>query len=187
MEFIELSEHRLPISLAGICLSVIRPTSPSITRFEPPPESSISRTWPRSTWSDRALAPRYISHYREHSGDIAVGRAKYSLLLNDEGCILDDLVVYRTGEEEFLVVANAGNRFVAVEAIRERARGYECVVRERFRHGRSCRDPRPNSFDILDNIDGLEADGLAELGYYRCLSATFHGTAVLIGRHRLHG
>ena len=67
MESIERSEHRLPISLAGICLCVIRPTSPSITRFEQLPESSTSRTWLRFTWSDRALVPRLISPSRERS------------------------------------------------------------------------------------------------------------------------
>jgi aminomethyltransferase len=114
--------------------------------------------------------------------NIPLGRAKYSLLLNDEGCILDDVVVYRTGDEEFLVVANAGNRFVAVEAIRERARGYECVVRDDSDTVALVAIQGPNSLDILVNIDGLDVDGLAELGYYRCLAATFRGTAVLIGR-----
>src|SRR5690606_24404725 len=44
---------------------------------------------------------------------IEEGQAKYSLLLSPEGGIIDDLVVYRTGEDRFLVVANASNREVA--------------------------------------------------------------------------
>ena len=38
---------------------------------------------------------------------IAEGQAKYSLLLDEDGGILDDLVVYRTGADRYLVVANA--------------------------------------------------------------------------------
>jgi aminomethyltransferase len=113
---------------------------------------------------------------------IPVGRAKYSLLLNNEGCILDDLVVYRTGDEEFMVVANAGNRFVAAEAIRERARGFECVVRDDSDTVALIAIQGPNSFDVLSDVDGLEVEGLSELGYYRCLPATFRGTPILIGR-----
>src|SRR5690348_16680280 len=37
---------------------------------------------------------------------IEEGQAKYSLLLNEQGGIVDDLVVYRTGLDRFLVVAN---------------------------------------------------------------------------------
>ena len=37
------------------------------------------------------------------------GRAHYSALLNEQGTYLDDLIVSRTGAEEFLVVVNAAN------------------------------------------------------------------------------
>jgi len=39
-----------------------------------------------------------------------VGKAKYSLVLAASGGIVDDVIVYRTGDEHFLVIANAGNR-----------------------------------------------------------------------------
>ena len=42
-------------------------------------------------------------------GSLRVGRAKYTLLCDDGGGVVDDLVVYRPGEEDFLVVANAAN------------------------------------------------------------------------------
>lgn len=38
-----------------------------------------------------------------------VGAAQYSLMLNDEGGIIDDLIVYHTGLE-YLIIANASNR-----------------------------------------------------------------------------
>src|SRR6187551_2407940 len=50
---------------------------------------------------------------------IEEGQAKYSLLLSPEGGILDDLVVYRTGADRYLVVANASNREVAARELRE--------------------------------------------------------------------
>ena len=42
-------------------------------------------------------------------GSLKVGRQRYSLLLDEEGFILDDLMVARIGKTEFLVVVNAGN------------------------------------------------------------------------------
>lgn len=40
---------------------------------------------------------------------LKVGRAQYSMLPNDRGGVVDDVYVYRTGEEEYLVVVNAAN------------------------------------------------------------------------------
>ncbi len=52
---------------------------------------------------------------------IAIGKAKYSLICNVQGNIIDDLIVYRLADEEFLVIANAGNRAAVVEALEQRA------------------------------------------------------------------
>jgi aminomethyltransferase len=41
---------------------------------------------------------------------LEVGKAKYTAAVNEGGTILDDLIVYRIGEEEVLVVCNASNR-----------------------------------------------------------------------------
>ena len=38
------------------------------------------------------------------------GQAQYTLMLNDEGGILDDLIVYRRGADAFLIICNASNR-----------------------------------------------------------------------------
>src|SRR5881227_1565011 len=44
---------------------------------------------------------------------IAHGEAQYTLLTNDQGGILDDLIVYRIGDHSYLLVVNAANRAVA--------------------------------------------------------------------------
>jgi aminomethyltransferase len=42
--------------------------------------------------------------------DLPVGKARYSMLLQEDGGILDDLITYRTGDEAFFMVVNAANR-----------------------------------------------------------------------------
>ncbi len=51
----------------------------------------------------RALLPNDVAR-------LAVGQALYSCMLNEQGGILDDLVVYRLGPESYRVVANAATR-----------------------------------------------------------------------------
>ena len=41
---------------------------------------------------------------------VEAGRAQYALLCREDGGIIDDLVIYRRGEEDFIVVVNASNR-----------------------------------------------------------------------------
>ena len=38
---------------------------------------------------------------------LGLGEAQYSLMLNEQGGVIDDLIIYRTGEEEFLLIVNA--------------------------------------------------------------------------------
>ncbi len=38
-----------------------------------------------------------------------LGAAQYTLLCDDEGHIIDDLIVYHTGDLEYMIIANAGN------------------------------------------------------------------------------
>jgi aminomethyltransferase len=48
------------------------------------------------------------------------GEAQYTLLTNEQGGIVDDLIVYRLGHGQFLLVVNASNRRVDYEWLKER-------------------------------------------------------------------
>ncbi|WP_458107338.1 glycine cleavage system aminomethyltransferase GcvT [Arthrobacter sp. R3-55] len=61
---------------------------------------------------------------------MAIGKAKYSLICQEDGGIIDDLIAYRRGEEKFLVVPNAGNAAVVASALLERAAGFDVVVED---------------------------------------------------------
>jgi aminomethyltransferase len=56
------------------------------------------------------------------------GRARYTMICAADGGVLDDLVVYRQGEQEYLVIANASNTSVVFESLRARASGFDAVV-----------------------------------------------------------
>lgn len=49
--------------------------------------------------------------------DLESGKARYTLLLQEDAGILDDLIVYRQGEERFLLVLNAANRERDLDAL----------------------------------------------------------------------
>jgi aminomethyltransferase len=113
---------------------------------------------------------------------IAEGQAKYSLLLDEQGGILDDLVVYRTGADRYLVVANASNRAVVAEELRNRCSPFTCEVFDTSDDIALIALQGPKSREILENLEQpLEAD-LADLRYYRSAPARFAGHEVLVAR-----
>ena len=120
-----------------------------------------------------------------------IGRARYSLLLNEAGGIIDDLIIYHLSANHFLVVANAGNRFAALEALQARTTGFAVDVRDESDETAMIAVQGPNALEILENTVGLsvqvDAPGhftsnIRDLGYYWITPGFFVGSPVLIAR-----
>ena len=61
---------------------------------------------------------------------LAVGQAHYSAMLYPEGTFVDDMIVHRTGEEEYLIVINAGTREKDFNWVRDNTSQFRCSVRD---------------------------------------------------------
>lgn len=124
---------------------------------------------------DHALAGRLSA--------LAHWQAKYTLMLTPEGGIVDDLIVYRTDDDRFLVVANAGNRETVARELNERCAGFDVQVFDESDDIALIALQGPRALEILGETAGVDVDGLAELGYYRCAAGTFAGEhEVLVAR-----
>ena len=122
---------------------------------------------------------------------LALGQAKYTLLLTEAGTVIDDLIIYRLGEEHWLVVANAGNRFAALDALTARTQGFSVDVIDQSDETAMIAVQGPRARAVLESTVGLQlapaaADRtestLAELKYYSTLPALFLSHPVLIAR-----
>jgi aminomethyltransferase len=63
-----------------------------------------------------ALLQATLSNDLDKIGD---GQAQYTLLTNDRGGIIDDLIVYRLGDFRFLLIVNAANREIDFRWLKE--------------------------------------------------------------------
>ncbi|SDL89347.1 glycine cleavage system aminomethyltransferase GcvT [Arthrobacter sp. ok362] len=123
---------------------------------------------------------------------VAVGRAKYSLICNTDGGIIDDLISYRRAEDKYLVVPNAGNARVVAAALVERAGsaqegGFDVVVEDASAETSLIAVQGPHAEAILLTLVPAEQHALVtELKYYAALEVglTVNGTAqdLLIAR-----
>ncbi|MCX5385810.1 glycine cleavage system aminomethyltransferase GcvT [Streptomyces sp. NBC_00083] len=110
---------------------------------------------------------------------IGVGRARYTMICQEDGGIVDDLIVYRLGEDEYMVVANAGNAQIVLDAITERAAGFDAEVRDDRDAYALIAVQGPESPGILKSVTDADLDGLK---YYAGLPGTVAGVPALIAR-----
>ncbi|MBT2384874.1 glycine cleavage system aminomethyltransferase GcvT [Streptomyces sp. ISL-11] len=111
------------------------------------------------------------------------GRARYTMICDADGGILDDLIVYRLADEDgvptYMVVANASNAQVVLDALTERAAGFETTVRDDRENYALLAVQGPQSPGILKSLTDADLDGLK---YYAGLPGTVAGVPALIAR-----
>ncbi|WP_060883207.1 glycine cleavage system aminomethyltransferase GcvT [Streptomyces caniscabiei] len=112
-------------------------------------------------------------------GSVGVGRARYTMICREDGGILDDLIVYRLADTEYLVVANASNAQVVLDALVERSAGFDAEVRDDRDAYALLAVQGPESPGILASLTDADLDGLK---YYAGLPGTVAGVPALIAR-----
>jgi len=110
---------------------------------------------------------------------LGVGRARYSMICDEDGGILDDLVVYRLAEERFLVVANAGNVLVVLDALHERVGQFDTELGNASDDWALIAVQGPASAAIVAELTELE---VLSLRYYAIDAGTLAGFDVLVAR-----
>lgn len=110
---------------------------------------------------------------------IKVGRARYTMICNAEGGVLDDLIVYRTGEHEYLIVANAANTQVVLDALQWRVRGFDARRDDVSADYVLLAIQGPNAAAILAPLTSIN---LHEVRYYAGYPAQVAGHDVLLAR-----
>ena len=59
---------------------------------------------------------------------LGIGQAQYSALLYPQGTFVDDVIVHRLDEDDYLLVINAGTREKDFNWVRDNTRGFDCKV-----------------------------------------------------------
>ncbi len=114
-----------------------------------------------------------------HLSAVAPGRARYTMICAADGGVLDDLVVYRLADDEYLVVANAANVAVVHEELARRAVGHDAAVSDVSLDYALIAIQGPSAAAILSRRTDAT---LAGLKYYASMRAVVGGIPVLLAR-----
>ncbi|WP_066586656.1 glycine cleavage system aminomethyltransferase GcvT [Corynebacterium provencense] len=175
----ELDEHRAVRGAVGVFdlshMGEIRVTGPEAAAF-----------------LDHALISRISA--------VKLGKAKYSMICREDGGIIDDLITYALGENEYLVVPNAGNARTVFEEFTERIGNFNVTVVDETEETSLIAVQGPKAAEVMLRItdsvtaapaaSGAAADGDSDpveaavegLHYYAAFRGTVAGVPALIAR-----
>src|SRR5205807_1715432 len=91
---------------------------------------------------------------------LAIGQAHYSAMLYPEGTFVDDVIVHRLGEDDFLFVINAGTREKDISWVRENTKGFDCVVEDLSDAYTQLAIQGPRAVDVLRKLTDANLDAI---------------------------
>ena len=103
---------------------------------------------------------------------LAIGQAQYSALLYPEGTFVDDVVVHRLGEDEYLLVINAGTREKDFSWVSDHTRQFNCAVENLSDDFTQIAIQGPKAVDLLQKL--TDAD-LSAVKFYWVTRGTVCG------------
>ena len=110
---------------------------------------------------------------------IGAGQAQYSMLCNESGGVLDDLIVYRLGDDELRIVPNAANAAVVRDVLAAGLPGGVTLTDLHEAEG-ILAIQGPGSHDVMVRLGLLAAAG--DLAYMAFTTAEFAGTPAVVCR-----
>ena len=111
---------------------------------------------------------------------LAIGQAQYSALLYPQGTFVDDVIVHRLGEDEYLLVINAGTREKDFNWVRDNTRQFDCAVEHLSDDFTQIAIQGPKAVDLLQKL--TDAD-LSAVKFYWVTHGSLCGLKnILLGR-----
>jgi aminomethyltransferase len=132
----------------------------------------------RLTGTEALAAVQHIS--MNDASRLAVGQAQYSALLYPQGTFVDDVIVHRLGEADYLLVINAGTREKDFNWVRDNTRQFNCKVEHLSDDFTQIAIQGPKAVNLLQKL--TDAD-LSAVKFYWITRGTLCGLKdILIGR-----
>ncbi len=111
---------------------------------------------------------------------LSVGQAQYSAMLYPQGTFVDDVIVHKMADDDYLIVINAGTREKDFNWVRDNASGFNCTVTDLSDNFTQIAIQGPRGVDTLQKL--TDAD-LSKVKFYWFTHGTVAGLKnILIAR-----
>ena len=111
-------------------------------------------------------AERYVQHiFTNDVADAPIGKIYYGMMCRENGGTVDDLLVYKMGEDDFFLVINAANIDKDWAWMQQQAKGFEIVLQDRSDFYGQIALQGPEAEQRMEEILGLPC---REMTFYTC-------------------
>ncbi len=125
-------------------------------------------------------ALRFLQHLVTNDcSKLFPGRVLYTVMCYPHGGVVDDLLVYMRGPDDYFLCINAGNIAKDIAWMQEQAKGFECTVTDRSADYAQLAVQGPRAVELVQT---LTATDLAEVKYYHFTDGKVAGVDCLISR-----
>lgn len=125
-------------------------------------------------------ALRFLQHLVTNDcSKLFPGRILYTVMCYPHGGVVDDLLVYMRGENDYFLCINAGNIAKDIAWMQEQAKAFNCTVTDRSPDYGQIAVQGPRAIEIVQT---LTTSTLAEIKYYHFAEGMVAGVPCLISR-----
>ncbi|MBV7295566.1 glycine cleavage system aminomethyltransferase GcvT [Corynebacterium sp. TAE3-ERU12] len=129
-------------------------------------------------------APSFLAHSLISAmKPIALGKAKYTMMVQEDGGIIDDLIAYRLAAESYLLVQNARNCDDVLATLEERVGGYDVELVNLSQDVVLLAVQGPKAEKLMQRLTSEDAkETVSSLRYYSCTHLDVCEVSTLVSR-----
>ena len=131
-------------------------------------------------WVSGPDAERYVNHiFTNNIAGAPLHKIYYGMMLYPNGGTVDDLLVYKMGENKFFIVINAANIDKDVEWMMQNAEGFDVTIDHRSDYYGQIAVQGPEAEKVVEEVLGLAC---AELAFYTAKTIDTCGETIIVSR-----
>lgn len=125
-------------------------------------------------------AGKYVNHiFTNDAASAPAGKCLYGMMLNEAGGVVDDLIVYKRGDNDYLLVINASNIDKDLKWIFGHAEGYDVKIENLSDVMGELAIQGPESEKIMSEVLGLDC---TDLNFYEFKEIIYDGEPGIVSR-----
>lgn len=125
-------------------------------------------------------AERYVNHiFTNDITDAPTGQIYYGMMCYPDGGTVDDLLVYKMGQDDFFLVINAANIDKDWEWMQSHAEGFDIDLRNLSDHYGQLAIQGPESESVMAEVLGIDG---SDLTFYHAKTIEHEGENIIVSR-----
>ncbi|MCH4148244.1 MAG: glycine cleavage system aminomethyltransferase GcvT [Prevotella sp.] len=125
-------------------------------------------------------AEKYVNHiFTNDISNAPLGKIYYGMMCYPDGGTVDDLLVYKMGENEFFIVINAANIDKDVDWMRQNAEKFDVAIDHCSEYYGQLAVQGPEAEAVMEEVLGLSCK---ELVFYTAKTLEVNGETIIVSR-----